>query len=177
MNALIPLEQIERQIYLIRGQKVMLDSDLAAMYKVSVRHLTRQVRRNPLRFPEDFAFQLTKDEWEILKCQKGTSSSGWGGRRHPPYAFTEQGVGMLASVLKSERAALVNVAIVRAFVRLREILTAHKELAHKLGELEAHLKTHDKQILGIFEAIRQLMSPSAMPEEQKRRIGYECKKS
>ena len=170
MKALIPVEEIDRRIYLIREQKVMVDSDLAEMYQVGVSQLTRQVRRNPLRFPEDFAFQLTQEEWDNLKCQKGISSLAWGGRRHPPYVFSEQGVGMLASVLKSERAALANVAIIRAFVRLRQLLSTHKELALKLGELERKLGAHDSQIRNLFEAIRQLMSPAA--PEQKRRIGY-----
>jgi hypothetical protein len=170
MNALIPIEQIERRIYLIRGQKVMIDSDLAEMYGVAVPQLNRQVRRNPLRFPEDFAFQLTKEEWENLKCQKGIARSAWGGSRHPPYVFSESGVGMLASVLSSERAALVNVAIIRAFVRLRQLVSTHKELALKLGELEKKLGAHDSQIRNLFEAIRQLMTPPA--PEPKRRIGY-----
>jgi len=170
MNALIPVEQIEDRILLIRGHKVLLDFDLAKMYGVLVPQLNRQVRRNPLRFPEDFAFQLTNEEWEILKCQKGISSSGWGGRRHAPYAFSEQGVSMLASVLSSERAALVNVAIIRTFVRLRQLLSTHKELAAKLGELEKKLGAHDTQIRSLFEAIRQLMTPPA--QDNKRRIGY-----
>ncbi len=172
MNDLIPSEQIERRIYLIRDQKVMVDSDLAEMYEVDTRHLNRQVRRNPLRFPEDFAFQLTEKEWEILKCQKGTSSSAWGGRRSPPYVFTEQGVGMLASVLSSERAALVNVAIVRAFVRLRELLSTHKELAGKLAELEKKIGAHDEYIRNLFDAIGELMNHPAPPPDEKPRIGY-----
>jgi len=172
MNALIPIEQIERRIYLIRDQKVMIDSDLAEMYGVAVPQLNRQIRRNPLRFPEDFAFQLTNEEWENLKCQKGISCSAWGGRRHAPYVFSEQGVGMLASVLSSERAALVNVAIIRAFVRLRQLLSTHKELAAKLVELEKKIGAHDSHIRTLFEAIRDLMSPPTPPAEGKHRIGY-----
>ncbi len=127
-------EVIQGKIILIRGQKVMLDADLAELYEVSTKRLNEQVRRNPGRFPSDFMFQLTKEEYEILRSQLAAPS--WGGRRYLPYAFTEQGVAMLSSVLTSERAILVNVEIMRTFVRLREILATHKELARKLEELE-----------------------------------------
>ena len=163
------VETIAERIYLVRGQKVMLDEHLAELYDVETPQLNRQVRRNLLRFPEDFAFQLTKQEWENLKCQIGISSSGWGGRRFLPYVFTEAGVSMLSSVLNSERAIQMNVFIIRAFVKLRYILSSHKELDAKLIELEKRLGTHDAQLRGIFEAIRELMNP---PSEPRRRVGF-----
>jgi hypothetical protein len=165
--ALIPPELIERSILLIRGQKVMLDADLAELYGVETGQLVRAVKRNISRFPHDFMFQLSKDEFENLRCHFGTSSQ-WGGRRYPPYAFTEQGVAMLSSVLKSRRAVQVNIEIMRAFVRLRQILASNKELAKRLDDLE---KKYDSQFRVVFDAIRQLMTP---PESQppKRRIGF-----
>ena len=167
---LIPAERIEMAILLIRGQKVILDADLAALYDVETGPLVRQVKRNIARFPHDFAFQLTRQEFSVLKCQLGISSS-WGGRRTPPWAFTEQGVAMLSSVLNSDRAVEVNIAIMRAFVRLREIMASHKDLARKLKELERKLGEHDEKFHVVFEAIRQLMAPS--PErEKKKRIGF-----
>jgi hypothetical protein len=159
--------QAERRILLIHQQRVMLSDDLAALYGVETKVLNRAVKRNAERFPGDFMFQLTNEEWSNLKCQFGTSS--WGGSRIPPYAFTEQGVAMLSSVLKSKRAIQMNIAIMRAFVRLREVLAAHKDLAQKLAELENKYESHDRQIHGIFEAIRELMRP---PEKAARRIGY-----
>jgi hypothetical protein len=175
---LIPIETIEQKIFLIRGHKVMLDDDLAKLYGVSVGRLNEAVKRNRNRFPLDFMFQLTSEEFENLKShfvtlnlksQIAISSSGWGGRRHPPYAFTEQGVAMLSSALRSNRAILVNITIMRAFVKLREILSTHKELAHKFSLLEKKIKKHDEEIHTIFEAIRHLM---AAPEKPKRRIGF-----
>ncbi len=166
MKELIPQEVIETKILMIRGKKVMLDKDLAKLYKVETKYLTRQVRRNIGRFPDDFMFRLTKEE--NLRCQFGTSS--YGGRRYLPYAFTEQGVSMLSSVINSERAIRVNIAIMRAFVKLREILSVHKELSHKLSELEHKIEKHDVEIQAIFEAIRQLMEPP--PEKPKRLIGF-----
>ena len=166
-QALIPVERIERAIFLIRGHKVMLDADLAELYGVSVGRLNEAVKRNRNRFPDDFMFQLTKHEFEDLKSQFAISSSGWGGRRHPPYAFTEQGVAMLSSVLRSKRAIRVNIEIMRAFVRLRQILASHKELAHKLDELE---KKYDAQFKVVFDAIRELMMPAELPP--RRRIGF-----
>ena len=158
-------EVIQGKIILIRGQKVMLDADLAELYQVSTKRLNEQVRRNSRRFPSDFMFQLTKEEYEILRSQFATSS--WGGRRYLPFAFTEQGVAMLSSVLESERAVLVNVEIMRTFVKLREILATHKDLARKLEELE---KKYDEQFAVVFEAIRELMTPPEPPP--KRRIGF-----
>jgi hypothetical protein len=166
-NTLIPLEVIEHRIFLIRGQKVMLDKDLAELYAVQTRDLNKAVKRNVDRFPEDFMFQLTNVEFKSLMFHFGTSKRG--GTRKMPYAFTEQGVAMLSGILKSQRAVHVNIAIMRAFVKLREILCTHKDLAHKLEELEKKLGTHDRQIQSIFEAIRQLMAP---PEKPKRPIGF-----
>ncbi len=125
---LIPAERIERSILLIRGHKVMLDSDLAGLYGVTTKRLNEQVRRNLSRFPENFMFQLAESETHLLRSQFATSKRGRGGRRYPPYAITEQGVAMLASVLNSERAIRVNIEIMRAFVRLRQILASNKEL-------------------------------------------------
>lgn len=165
----IPAERIERAILVIRGQKIMLDRDLAELYGVETKQLVRQMKRNSDRFPADFAFRLAQQEVIDLKRQFGTSSS-WGGRRTLPYAFTEQGVAMLSSVLRSPRAVQVNIAIMRAFVRLREILATHKDLARKLDEHERKLGKHDEQFQVVFEAIRQLMSPPATPK--RRRIGF-----
>ncbi len=169
MKTIVPVETIEREIYLIRGQKVMLDSDLAALYGVQTKILNKAVARNSERFPEDFMFRLTTTEAESLRFHFGTSKSGRGGRRYLPYVFTEQGVAMLSSVLHSKRAALVNVAIMRAFVKLREMLTTHKELARKLAQLENKIEKHDEEIGAIFEAIRRLM---AQPEPKEKKIGF-----
>jgi len=169
--AVVPVELIEKKIYLIRGHKVMLSADLAKLYGVEVRVLVQAVKRNIERFPEDFMFQLSQEEYENLKSQIVTSS--WGGaRRARPYAFTEQGVAMLSSVLRSERAIQVNIAIMRAFVRLRQIFSTHKELAYKLAELERKIEKHDEEIKAIFEAIRRLMMA---PKKPKRKIGFKVK--
>lgn len=165
---LIPAERIARSIYFLRGQKVMLDSDLAELYGVETSNLNKAVKRNVDRFPPDFMFQLTPEEWENLRFQIGISSlKEYGGRRYLPYVFTEQGVAMLSSVLKSPRAIQVNIAIMRAFVQLREILSTHKDLARKLEEME---KKYDAQFRHVFEAIRQLMIPPA--GTKKERIGF-----
>ncbi|MEW6002151.1 MAG: ORF6N domain-containing protein [Nitrospirota bacterium] len=167
---MIPIEIIERKIYLIRSQKIMLDNDLAELYGVKTFNLNKAVKRNIDRFPKDFMFQLTKEEADSLRFQIGMSKSeGRGGRRYLPYAFTEQGVAMLSSVLRSERAIHVNIAIMRVFVKLREFLSTHKELAHKLSELERKIERHDEEIKAIFDAIRQLMTP---PQKAKRKIGF-----
>ena len=171
MKVLIPQEVIERRIYLIRGHKVMLDSELAKLYDVGTRDLNKAVTRNLDRFPEDFMFQLTKGEVQNLMFHFGTSS--WGGMRKLPRVFTEQGVAMLSSVLRSKRAIHVNIAIMRAFVRLKAVLSTHKELAHKLSELEHKIEKHDIEIQSIFEAIRQLMAPP--PEKPRRIIGFKQK--
>lgn len=138
MKDLIPQEVIERKIYLIRERNVILDKDLAKLYGAPTKRLKEQVKRNIKRFPEDFMFELTMQESEILRSQFATSR--WGGERYLPYAFTEQGVAMLSSVLNSERAIEVNIAIMRAFVKLRKILSTHKELAHKLNQLERKIE-------------------------------------
>jgi hypothetical protein len=163
--------QIERAILLIRGHKVMLDRDLATLYDVPTKVLNQAVRRNAKRFPEDFMFHLTKVEFENWRSQIVTSNpSAKKGFRRRPYAFTEQGVAMLSSVLNSERAIEVNIAIMRAFVRLREILASHKDLARKLEDLERKLGDHDEKFQVVFEAIRQLMAPP--PEPKRGRIGF-----
>ncbi len=168
MRLPIPPERIERSILLIREQKVMLDQHLAELYGVATGHLNRAVARNRDRFPVDFMFQLTQEEWDALICQTGISNQR-GGRRHAPFVFTEQGVAMLSSVLRSKRAVRVNVEIMRTFVRLRELLASHKDLARKLDELE---RRFDKQFQVVFEAIRQLMTPTD-DGKPKRRIGFE----
>ena len=166
----IPVERIEKAILLVRGQKVILDRYLAELYGVRTKALKQAVRRNPKRFPQDFMFELTKEEFENWRSQFVTSNRDRMGLRYRPMAFTEQGVAMLSSVLKSERAIEVNVAIMRVFVRLREMMATHKELAFKLVELEERLEGHDEQIQNIFEAIRQLMTP---PERERKKIGFE----
>ena len=158
-------EQIEQTIFTIRGLRVMLSTQLAALYGVEPRALVQAIKRNRERFPADFMFQLNDDEWNHLKSQVVISS--WGGsRRAAPYAFTEQGIAMLSSVLKSRRAIQVNIEIMRAFVRLRQMLASNSQLARKLAELE---KKYDPQFKVVFDAIRQLMTP---PEPKKRKIGF-----
>ena len=164
-TSVVPVERIERSILLIRGQKVMLDADLANLYQVETKVLVRAVKRSINRFPPDFMFQLTKVEFANLRCQFGTSSF-WGGRRYAPYAFTEQGVAMLSSVLHSPRAIRVNIEIMRAFVRLRQMLASHADLARRLQDLE---KEYDAQFKVVFDAIRHLMTP---PQTKMRRIGF-----
>ena len=164
MEALIPVEVIERKIHLIRGRKVMLDRDLAELYNVATKILIQAVKRNIDRFPEDFMFQLNNQEVRILRSQIVTSS--WGGRRYAPYVFTEQGVAMLSTVLNSDRAIEVNIQIMRTFVKLREMIASHKDLAKRLDELE---KKYDKQFKVVFDAIRQLMIP---PEPKRKKIGF-----
>ncbi len=164
---LIPAEVIEQRIFLIRGQRVILDKDLAGLYGVETFNLNKAVNRNLDRFPADFMFQLTREESENLIFHFGISR--WGGTRKLPYAFTEQGITMLSSVLRSKRAVQVNIQIMRAFVKLREFLLSHRDLAAKLAELEKKYETHDRQIKAIFDAIRQLMQPSGKPRKQ---IGF-----
>jgi len=165
----VSIEVVAMKILGIRGKKVMLDQDLAKLYGVEAKQLLRQVKRNKDRFPEDFMFPLTRQEVTNLRCQIGTSS--WGGRRYIPYAFTEQGVAMLSSVLNSKRAIQVNILIMRAFTKLKEILLTHKELALKLTELEKKYANHDDKIKLIFEAIKQLLEPPPAPAP-KRIIGF-----
>jgi len=170
---IIPIGRIEDQIYTVRGKRVMLDADLARLYGVTTRRLNEQVRRNADRFPDDFAFQLTNQELAILMSQNATSSEasrGHGGRRKRPLVFTEHGAIMAASVLNSPRAVEVSVFVVRAFVKLRELSMAHKEIRQKLDELEHKVAGHDQAIAGLISAIRELMTP---PEPKKKRpIGF-----
>jgi hypothetical protein len=171
MKELIPQEVVERRILFIRGQKVMLDRDLAGLYGVPTKRLNEQVKRNTRRFPEDFMFQLTDAEKEEvvaicdhLKILKFSSQL--------PYAFTEQGVAMLSSVINSERAIQVNIAIMRAFVRLKQAFDTHKELAEKLKELEGEVGKHNKLIIEIFEIIKQLTQPPLPPPKPERPLGF-----
>jgi phage regulator Rha-like protein len=170
VKELISHEAIEHRIFSIRRQKVMVDSDLAELYNVETRTLIQAVKRNINRFPSDFMFQLNYQEVASLRSQIVTSKGERGGRRYMPYVFTEQGVAMLSSVLNSERAVQVNIAIMRAFVKLREMIASHKDLVKRLDELE---KKYDEQFRVVFEAIRQLMSPD-VPKKSK--IGFRREK-
>ncbi len=163
-------ERIEASIYLIRKEKVILDHNLASLYGVPTKALVQAVKRNTARFPPDFMFQLSEDEFANLRSQIVTSS--WGGRRSPPYAFTEQGVAMLSSVLRSARAVTVNIEIMRAFVRLRRLLLSQEELSQKLLALEGR---YDRQFKVVFDAIRHIMSPDVPPKRQ--RIGFRSDES
>ena len=164
---MLPDEIITSKIYLIRNEKVMLDFDLAELYNVETKNLNRAVKRNINRFPEDFMFQLTKQEVENLRFQIGTSS--WGGQRYLPYAFTEQGVAMLSSVLNSDRAIAVNIQIIRIFTRMRQLMLTHKDILLKLEKMEKGFESHDKKIKLIFEYLKQLLSPTTEPRKQ---IGF-----
>jgi hypothetical protein len=167
-----PVALIESRIYLIRGQKVLLDADLATLYQVETKALNRAVKRNRDRFPEDFMFQLTRQEtMELLRYQIGTSNEGRGGRRYRPYVFTEQGIAMLSGVLTSSRAVEVNIAIMRTFVRLRQLLATHEELARRLEQLEWRQNEQGQQIQAVFETIQQLIEAPA-EEEPRRQIGF-----
>jgi len=167
-RALITATRIEESILLLRGHKVLLDSTLAGLYGVQTKVLVQAVKRNRERFPPDFLFELTNHEVTILRSQFVTSS--WGGRRYSPLAFTEQGVAMLSSVLNSPQAIGVNIEIMRAFVRLREMISTNKELSKKLDELERKVSTHDQAIAGLITAIRELATP--LPPKPARRIGF-----
>jgi hypothetical protein len=173
MNNLIPVELIEKRIYLIRGQKVMLDRDLAELYGVETRTINQAVKRNIKRFPEDFMFQLSKEEFGNWRSQTVISNSARMGLRWIPFAFTEQGVAMLSSVLNSERAIGVNIAIMWVFVRIKQFISNYKELEQKLNALEEkhakHLHKHDSEIRLIFDAIKQML---AIEEKPKKRIGF-----
>ena len=179
MNALIPVEVIERKILLIRGEKIMLDADLAELYDVPTKRLNEQVKRNADRFPVDFAFQLTAEEWKNVKTlndEANRSQFATGSQKHRdprfmPWAFTEHGAIMAATVLNSKQAVAMSVHVVRAFVKLRELLATHKDLARKIEEME---KKYDSQFRVVFDAIRQLMTP---PETKKRKIGFEVRES
>lgn len=166
-RTLLPSERIERAIIVLRGNRVMLDSELAGLYGVDTRTLVQAVKRNRVRFPDDFMLRLTTEEFDLLRSQSVISKpAGRGGRRGAPYAFTEQGVAMLSTVLRSKRAVMVNIEIMRAFVRLRRMLTGHADLARKLAELE---RKYDSQFKAVFDAIHELMTPSPA---KKRPIGF-----
>jgi len=171
MTTTVPIEIITNKIYFIRNIKVMLDQDLAGLYGVETKVLKQAVRRNIKRFPDDFMFELTKEEKQSLRSQNVTLKRGQHSK-YLPFAFTEQGVAMLSSVLNSDRAIDVNIAIMRAFVQLRRLMASHDELANKLAELERHLRGHDDQIQAIFEAIQQLIAPTAT---KKKEIGFTVK--
>ena len=173
LSSLIPVERIQRTIYLLRGEKVMLDRDLAILYAVSTGNLNKAVKRNLDRFPPDFMLQLTLEEAQGLRFQFGSLRRGHH-FKYLPFAFTEQGVAMLSTVLRSDRAVQVNIAIMRAFVQLRRVIGSHVELARKLSELEKRIEGHDDAIRSLFEAIRQLMNPS-VPEQPPREIGFHVK--
>lgn len=165
-TSLIPIERIECKILIIRSEKVMLDADLADLYDVETKQLVRAMKRNIDRFPDDFMFQLSDSEFDVLRCHFGTSSQ-WGGRRYPPYAFTEHGVAMLSSILNSPRAIKVNIEIMRVFSKLRKLLATHADVERKIAQLE---KKYDAQFKAVFDAIRELMIP---PEpREKNKIGY-----
>ena len=170
-NSMIPAETIQKSIYLVRGQKVMLDRDLAAMYGVPTKVLKQAVKRNATRFPADFMFVLTRVELADWRSQFVTSNADRMGLRHAPMAFTEHGVAMLSSVLNSERAIQVNIAIMRTFTQLRQMLVSNAELARKLAELE---KRYDAQFSVVFDALRQLMTP---PEPPRKKIGFHVEES
>jgi dimeric dUTPase (all-alpha-NTP-PPase superfamily) len=170
MKALVPIDVIEKKILFINGQKVLLDSDLAALYGVTTKRLNEQVRRNLKRFPMDFMYQLSEEEFESLRSHFATLNKSRGKhRKYLPYVFTEQGIAMLSSVLNSERAVEVNIQIMRTFVKLRELMSTHKDLALKLKELE---KKYDSQFQLVFEAIRQILEVEDKP---RKRIGFMVK--
>ena len=169
-KSLVPVERVQRALLILRGRRVILDADLASLYGVPVKRLNEQVKRNAARFPDDFVFRLLPGELAGLRSQIATSKTERrGGRQSPPYAFTEHGALMAASVLSSAKAVEMSILVVRAFVRLRHILAANHQLAGKLGELERKVATHDKRIGALFAAIRGLM---AIPEKARRRIGF-----
>ncbi len=167
MKALVPVERIVKRIYLIRGKKVMMDRDLAGLYEVDTAQLKRAVKRNIERFPPDFMFELTKQELEDWRCQFGTSNGDRMGLRYVPMVFTEQGVAMLSSVLRSKRAISVNIQIMRAFTQLRQMLSTHDDLRKRIEEMESK---YDRKV--VFEAIRRLLDSEEKP---RRRIGFEVK--
>ena len=167
---IIPDELVINKVYLIRGQKVMLDEDLAELYQVETKRLNEQVRRNIERFPDDFMFKLTHNEFENLKSQFATSS--WGGRRKLPLAFTEQGVSMLSGVLNSEIAIRVHIQIIRVFAKMKELLLTHKDILLQLEKIEKKLTGHDEDIQLIFKYLKQLLNP---PQPPRNKIGFRTK--
>jgi hypothetical protein len=175
MTNIIPVEIVENRIFLVRKQKVMLDMHLAELYGVTTKNLNKAVQRNLRRFPRDFMFQLTEQEGENLRFQIGTSSSEHGGRRYLPHAFTEQGVAMLSTVLRSDRAVQVNILIMRTFVKIRELMTTHIDLAQKIGELERKYGEHDRKIVELLKIFKDMLEPLPTPaktESEKRPIGF-----
>lgn len=164
----IPKDRIEQRIFWLRGEKVMLDTDLAELYEVDTKMLKRAVRRNPERFPENFMYELTREEWEVLRCQIGTSKRG--GARYLPFAFTEPGVAMLSSVLRSRRAIAVNIQIMQTFIQLRKMLATHDALRKKIESME---KKYDKQFRAVFDVLKQLLKEDEEPRE---RIGFRERK-
>lgn len=170
MDVTVPMEAVKSKIYLIRGQKVLLDSDLAVLYGVETGRLNEQVRRNIGRFPADFMFQLEDQEVAGLRSQFATLKGERGAhRKYTPYVFTEQGVAMLSSVLKSDRAVQVNIAIMRAFVQMRELAASNRELSRRIDDLEKKHARHDQQFVAVFEAIREMVTPAEKP---RRKIGF-----
>lgn len=170
LQLLVAEQKILNRIYVIRGEKVMIDSDLAEMYGVETKQLKRQVKRNSDRFPKDFMFELTKKEFEILRSQIGTSS--WGGTRYMPIAFTEQGVAMLSSILNSKTAIEVNIRIIRVFTRLREYALTHKEILLQLAKLEKEVKGNSKDIENIFMVLKELVEKQSKPASPRQKIGF-----
>jgi hypothetical protein len=170
LQILVMEQKILNRIYVIRGQKIMLDEDLAEMYKVETKRLNEQVKRNINRFPKDFMFTLTEKEYENLKSQNATSS--WGGRRKLPSAFTEQGVAMLSSVLNSDVAIEVNIRIIRVFTKLKEYALTHKEILVQLGKLEKEVKGNSKDIENIFMVLKELLEKQSTPAPPRKRIGF-----
>jgi hypothetical protein len=170
MSKQLVRQNLGHLILTIRKQRVILDADMAALYGVETKQLNRAVKRHLDRFPDDFMFQLTSEEVEALRCQSGTSNQGRGGRRYLPYAFTQEGVAMLSSVLQSPRAVAVNIAIMRAFIHLREMALSVDDLSHKVDALERGFRQHGQQFEMVFKAIRQLMAPP--PEPPRKKIGF-----
>lgn len=168
-SATVSVERIERRIHVLRGERVMLDEDLAGLYGVGTKRLNEQVTRNSNRFPADFAFRLSQQEFTSLRSQNATAN--WGKKRYPPRAFTEHGAVMAASVLNTPVAVAMSLQVVRAFVRMRELLLTHRDLARKLADLEKTVGGHDRQIRAAFEAIRQLLE-ARPPHEKRPRIGF-----
>jgi len=165
----VQIQKIEKMIYILRGQKVMLDIDLARLYEVETKHLNRQINRNRSRFPEDFSFRITNEEWKNLRCQIGTSSLEHGGRRYLPFVFTENGVAMLSSVLKSERAVQVNISIMRIFTKLRSFLLLEKELTNRVDTLEQGTNKMFKIVFERLDNIEEIITPKLA--ENRRKIG------
>ncbi len=170
---MVPAERIERIIYVIRGQRIMLDRDLAMLYGVQTHNLNKAVMRNVARFPSDFMFQLTKEEWKVLIFQIGISKKGRGGRRHLPYAFTEQGVAMLSSVLRSPRAVAINIEIMRAFVRLRHALISQEKTDQELTTIKSFLLKHSHKTDHEFRKVWRAIEKLTPPPQPERRIGFQ----